>query len=41
MKEFTFVHKHCGMTKLVEAENLYQAIKENNLDTKVWECVVR
>lgn len=40
MMTYTIKHKHCGMTKTVEGNDLYDAIKKNNIDTKVWDFVV-
>ena len=36
MFEFTVVHKYCGYTKTVQGYNVWDAMRNNNLDHNVW-----
>ena len=36
-REYTLIHKYCGMKKAITSENdIYTALRENNLDYTVW-----
>jgi hypothetical protein len=37
--KFTVQHNYCGMTKVIEGNNVYDAFKKNNLDIKVWTVI--
>ena len=35
--EYTLIHKYCGCKKTITSENdIYTALRENNLDYTVW-----
>ena len=36
MLEFTVVHKFCGYTKRVRGNNVWEALRDNGLDHRVW-----
>ena len=36
MFEFIIVHKFCGYTKTVRGANIWDALRQNNLDYTVW-----
>ena len=36
MLQFITEHKYCGMTKVVQGYNVYDALKSNGLDINVW-----
>ena len=37
MLEFTIVHRYCGYTKTIQGYNIWDALKSNGLDYKIWE----
>ena len=39
MLNFTVVHKYCGYTKQIQGCNIWDALKENNLDFKIWQVL--
>lgn len=36
MKNFVVVHKHCGYARSIEGFDIWDALKKNGLDGKVW-----
>lgn len=41
MYEYTFEHKHCKTIIKVDADTASKAMKENNLDPRVWILIDR
>ena len=41
MMTFTIKHKYCGMTKIVEGYNVFDAFKKNGLDLEIWEITTQ
>ena len=40
--EYTLIHKYCGCKKTIISENdIYTALRENNLDYTVWVLLKR
>ena len=39
MLTFIVKHKYCGMTKVITGYNVWDALKENGCDYKVWTVV--
>lgn len=36
MLEFVIVHRYCGYTKKIKGYNIWDALKQNKLNYKVW-----
>jgi hypothetical protein len=39
MTTFTVEHKHCKATTTIEGYTIYDAMRENGLDAKVWTVI--
>ena len=36
MLRFTVEHKHCGVRKVIEGYNVFDAFRRNGLDLNIW-----
>ena len=39
MFTLTVEHKYCGYTKTIEGNSIYDAMRKNGLDIKIWNVI--